>query len=223
MLMLCLCFTQVGVNKITGRRVSVLSEAFKAELDHQSSGIWEASDDSDSEDSDCSDMSRTSSFVDISASRQKSVLASLFSAANVPHDNEEPASWMGGELEEPNANSNTGPTHQVLKDNKGRRVSVLNDTILDSAQTNNGQWGGFDSDESDGEQSRASSMSSTQSDALHLSVGRPHSRVVSSTCKAKQPQTIPEREEGESGAVSPKKSMASTVSEFISKRRNSLF
>lgn len=224
---------KVGINRVTGRRVSVLSEAFKAEIDHQSAGIWEASDDSD--DSECSETSHASSFVDIRASRNKSALTALFSVANVDRaDNEHPDSWQGGAWEEPdddntgntgNKGTDNGPTHQVLRDKKGRRVSVLNESVLNSANTNNGQWGGFDSDEeSDGEKSRVSSMASNHSDALHSS--RNNSRSTSTTTTTfkgnKQSKAIPEGEEGEAH-ISPKKSIASTMSEFISKRRNSLF
>jgi hypothetical protein len=230
----------VGVNRATGRRVSVLNEKFKAELDHQCSGIWEASDDSD--ESDCSDEStRSSSFVDIRASRNRSAVASLFSAANVHHvgnkndhgcDHDQPDGWKGGAWEEPDTNIDDGPTHQVTKDTKGRRVSVLNHAVMDSATMNNGQWGGFDSDESDSE-GRASSMTHNPADSsLHYS--RPTSTrkhdakkqndvAIRGGCKSASAASSSSSSSPTADDHATKKSLKSTVTNFIAKRRHSFF
>jgi hypothetical protein len=201
----------VGVSRVTGRRVSVLNDEFKAHLDHQASGIWEASDDSD--ESDCSEQSRSSSFIDIHASRNRSAVASLFSAANINHEydnNEddeggawEPGDWKGGAWEDPPIEKN-GLTHQLTKNSEGRRVSVLNDTVLNSANSSTGQWGGFDSDEESDGDSRPSSMASSGISSIRFRPPSTHQKQ----------QSIPEE---------APKSLSSTMSEFIAKRRNSLF
>lgn len=170
---------QVEISRLTGRRVSVLNDDFKEHLDHQTTGIWEASDDSD--DSDGSAESRSSSFIDIHASRNRSAIASLFSAAKVNKhdevDNEDEedseggvkedshsGQWRGAAWEEeeppPPPEHSSGFAHRDMHDSKGRRMSVQNEALFDSADKNCGEWGGFDSDgESDGDDDgRPSSM-----------------------------------------------------------------
>ena len=208
--------------------MSILTEAFKAEVAHQSSGIWEASDDSD--ESECSERSMSSSFIDVRASRNKSAVAALFNAANVRFDEIDKeielegsqSEWNGAPWEVRDVSVDDGPTHQVLKDNKGRRISVLNDTVLDSAAQNDGQWGGFDSDESDGESSRPSSMSSRTESAHYTR----RSKKFSESSGGKI-DTIPEDIHEPEHTINDEKkstgnSVATIVSNFIAKRRHSV-
>lgn len=211
----CDVCSQVEINRATGRRKSVLTAEFKAELDH-CSGIWEASDDSD-EDSVGSESSMSSSFVDIRASRNKSAVASLFSAMSSPVQR----AGHSGQSGDPN-----GPTHHVLKDAKGRRVSVLDEAVLSSADTNHGQWGGFDSDESDAESRPSMSVASTHPHSHSRRVRPPSTRQAEA--EREQEQSVAGGDgaavtgaEGEKAA--PKKSMASSMTDFIARRRHSLF
>jgi hypothetical protein len=66
------------------------------------------------------------------------------------------------------------PTHELAKNQRGRRVSILNSSVVETA-VENARWGGSDSDESDGE---ASSRSSSFAESS-IGEGRPLSLLRS--------------------------------------------
>ena len=57
----------------------------------------------------------------------------------------------------PTTSTPNSQTHEIIKDRQGRRVSLLNINVVDSAQEN-AIWGGNDSDESDDNETRSSSF-----------------------------------------------------------------
>jgi hypothetical protein len=68
----------------------------------------------------------------------------------------QPESQPSAEEQEEGAVTPSIPTHELTQNQRGRRVSLLNSSVLETA-VENARWGGSDSDESDGEASSRSS------------------------------------------------------------------